>query len=81
MRLCADDINTAEIKVLSRYLCRSYGEIRAAKGHRRLEDLPQVHAAVLSGHTETRRQSGSGGGGFTAAKKRRRNETVIGLLY
>ena len=28
--------------------------IRAAKGHRRLEGSPQVHAAVLSGYTETR---------------------------
>ena len=47
--------DTAEIEVLPRYLCRSDGEIRAAKGHRRLEGSPQVHAAVLSGYTETRR--------------------------
>lgn len=46
--------DTAEIEVLPRYLCRRYGEIRAAKGNRRLESLPQVHAAVLSGYTETR---------------------------
>ena len=45
--------DTAEIKILSRYLCRSDGEIRAAKGHRRLESSPQVHAAVLSGYTES----------------------------
>ena len=61
--------DTAEIKILSRYLCRSDGEIRAAKGHRRLESSPQVHAAVLSGYTETRRQSESGGGGFAAAER------------
>ena len=47
--------DTAEIEVLPRYLCRSDGEIRAAKGHRRLEGSPQVHAAVLSGYTETLR--------------------------
>lgn len=39
--------DTAEIEVLPRYLCRGDGEIRAAKGHRRLEGSPQVHAAVL----------------------------------
>ena len=61
--------DTAEIEVLPRYLCRSDGEIRAAKGHRRLESSPQVHAAVLSGYTETRRQSESGGGGFAAAER------------
>ena len=47
--------DTAEIEVLPRYLCRGDGEIRAAKGHRRLEGSPQVHAAVLSGYTETLR--------------------------
>ena len=61
--------DTAEIEVLPRYLCRGDGEIRAAKGHRRLESSPQVHAAVLSGYTETRRQSESGGGGFAAAER------------
>ena len=47
--------DTAEIEVLPRYLCRSDGKIRAAKGHRRLEGSSQVHAAVLSGYTETLR--------------------------
>ena len=61
--------DTVEIEVLPRHLCRSNGEIRAAKGHRRLEGSPQVHAAVLSGHTETRRQPQIGGGGFAAVER------------
>ena len=61
--------DSAEIEVLPRYLCRSYGEIRAAKGHRRLEGSPQVHAAVLSGYTETLRRPQSGSGGLATAKR------------
>ena len=70
--------DTAEIKILSRYLCRSDGEIRAAKGHRRLEGSPQVHAAVLSGYTETRRQSQSGSGGLAAAERNGTGGTKTG---
>lgn len=61
--------DTAEIEVLPRYLCRSDGKIRAAKGHRRLEGSPQVHAAVLSGYTETLRRPQSGSGGFATAER------------
>ena len=39
------------------------------KWHRRLEDSPQVHAAVLSGYTETLRRLQSGSGGFAAAER------------
>ncbi len=70
--------DTAEIEVLPRYLCRSDGEIRAAKGHRRLESSPQVHAAVLSGYTETRRQSQSGSGGFATAERNGTGGTKTG---
>ena len=35
--------DTAKAEILPRYLCRGDGEIRAAKGHRRLEGSPQVH--------------------------------------
>ena len=64
--------DTPETEILPRHLCRSDGEIRAAKGHRRLESTAQVHAAVLSGYTETRRQPQSGGSGFAAVRKKRR---------
>ncbi len=70
--------DTAEIEVLPRYLCRGDGEIRAAKGHRRLEGSPQVHAAVLSGYTETRRQSESGSGGLAAAERNGTGRTKTG---
>ena len=70
--------DTVEIEVLPRYLCRSDGEIRAAKGHRRLEGSPQVHAAVLSGYTETRRQSESGSGGLAAAERNGTGRTKTG---
>ena len=50
-------------------LCRSDGEIRAAKRHRRLEGSLQVHAVILSGYTETRRRSQSGSCGFATAKR------------
>ena len=63
--------DTAEIEVLPRYLCRSDGEIRAAKGHRRLEGSPQVHAAVLSGYTETRRRPQSGKWWICNSRKKR----------
>ena len=70
VRLCADDIMTRlKLKVLPRYLCRGDGEIRAATGHRRLESSSQVHAAVLSGYTETLRRPQSGSGGFAAAER------------
>lgn len=70
--------DTAEIEVLPRYLCRSDGEIRVAKGHRRLEGSPQVHAAVLSGYTETLRQPQSGSGGFAAAERNGTGGTKTG---
>ncbi len=70
--------DTTEIKVLPRYLCRSDSEIRATKGYKRLEDSSQVHAAVLSGYTETRRQSQSGGGGFATAKRNGTGGTKTG---
>lgn len=70
--------DTAEIEVLPRYLCRSYGEIRVAKGHRRLEGSPQVHAAVLSGYTETRRRPQSGSGGFATAERNGTGRTKTG---
>ena len=70
--------DTAEIEVLPRYLCRSDGEIRAAKGHRRLEGSPQVHAAVLSGYTETLRRPQSGSGGFAAAERNGTGGTKTG---
>ncbi len=50
-------------------LCRSDGEIRATKRHRRLEGSLQVHAVILSGYTETRRRSQSGSCGFATAKR------------
>ena len=70
--------DTAEIEVLPRYLCRGDGEIRAAKGHRRLEGSPQVHAAVLSGYTETLRRPQSGSGGFAAAERNGTGGTKTG---
>ena len=70
--------DTAEFEVLPRYLCRSDGKIRAAKGHRRLEGSPQVHAAVLSGYTETRRQPQSGSGGFATAERNGKGRTKTG---
>ena len=70
--------DTAEIEVLPRYLCRSDGEIRAAKGHRRLEGSPQVHVAVLSGYTETRRQPQSGSGEFATAERNGTGRTKTG---
>ena len=70
--------DTAEIEVLPRYLCRSDGEIRAAKGHRRLEGSPQVHAAVLSGYTETLRRPQSGSGGFATAERNGTGGTKTG---
>ena len=72
--------DTAEIEVLPRYLCRSDGEIRVAKGHRRLEGSPQVHAAVLSGYTETRRQFQSGSGGFATAERNGTGGTKTGEI-
>jgi len=72
--VCRRYYNTAEIEVLPGYLCRSDGEIRTAKRHRRLEGSPQVHAAVLSGYIETRRQPQSGSGGFAAEKETAREE-------
>ena len=50
-------------------LCRSDGEIRATKRHRRLEGSLQVHAVILSGYTETRRRSQSGSCGCATAKR------------
>ena len=70
--------DTAEIEVLPRYLCRGDGEIRAAKGHRRLESSPQVHAAVLSGYTETLRRPQSGSGGFATAERNGTGGTKTG---
>ena len=70
--------DTTEIEVLPRYLCRSDGKIRAAKGHRRLEGSSQVHAAVLSGYTETLRRPQSGSGGFAAAERNGTGRTKTG---
>ena len=39
--------DTAKAEILPRHLRRGDGEIRAAKGHRRLESTAQVHAAIL----------------------------------
>ena len=46
--------------------------------HRRLEGSPQVHAAVLSGYTETLRQPQSGSGGFAAAERNGTGGTKTG---
>ena len=47
-------LNTGEAEEAIKYL-ETAVKRRAAKRHRRLESSPQVHAAVLSGYTETRR--------------------------
>lgn len=39
--------DTAKAEILPRHLCRSDGEIRVAKRHRRFKGTAQVHAAIL----------------------------------
>lgn len=46
--------------------------------YRRFKDTPQVHAAVLSGHTETCRQPQNGSGGFAAAERNGAGGTQTG---
>ena len=70
--------DTPKAEILPRHLRRGDGEIRAAKGHRRLESTAQVHAAVLSGYTETRRQPQSGGSGFAASERNGAGGTQTG---
>ena len=45
---------------------------------RRLEGSPQVHAAVLSGYTETLRRPQSGSGGFATAERNGTGGTKTG---
>ena len=70
--------DTPKAEILPRHLRRGDGEIRAAKGHRRLESSSQVHAAVLSGYTETLRRPQSGSGGFAAAERNGTGGTKTG---
>ena len=76
--VCRRYYDTIEIKVLPRHLRRGDGEIRAAKGHRRLESTAQVHAAVLQRDEETRRQPQSGGSGFAASERNGTGGTQTG---
>ena len=76
--VCRRYYDTPKAEILPRHLRRGDGEIRAAKRYRRFEGTAQVHAAVLSGYTETRRQSESGSGGFATSERNGTGGTKTG---